>query len=325
MLFLIYVNDLPNISDKLKFFLFADDTNIYYDSDDLVDIEKTVNQELRKLSQWLNVNRLALNVGKTNFVIFRANKRIYHNVTLVLNRKAIEQKDHVKYLGVLMDEHLNWKRQIANVTKKISRGIGILARLRSYLDPKLLRNIYFCIVYSHLSYGVEAWGSACPTDLEKILILQKKAVRILTGNKYFQIYGEEAAPLPRSEPLFKTLEILKFDDIFKVNIAKFVFTTLTQESPAVFWDWFTYSHLIHNHATSSSTQINRSHFFDVGTVEPSKCLFTKRSHLVNYGGKMIQVYGPILWNSLPKEIHDSSSLPTFKDKIKKYFLAQYDL
>ena len=118
LLFLIYVNDLPNISDKLRFFLFADDTNIYYDSEDLIELEKTVNNELRKLSQWLNINRLALNVSKTNFVIFRAKKKVYHNVTLILNRKAIEQKDHVKYLGVLMDEHLNWKKQIANVTKK---------------------------------------------------------------------------------------------------------------------------------------------------------------------------------------------------------------
>ena len=324
LLFLIYVNDLPNISDKLKFFLFADDTNIYYDSEDLIELEKTVNQELRKLSQWLNINRLALNVGKTNFVIFRANKKVYHNVTLILNRKAIEQKDHVKYLGVLMDEHLNWKKQIANVTKKISRGIGILAKLRSYLDPKLLRNIYYSIVYSHLSYGVEAWGSASATDLEKILILQKKAVRILTGNKYFQIYGDEPTPLPRSEPLFKTLELLKFEDIFKTSIAKFVYSTLDRENPAVFWEWFTYSHLIHNHATSSSTHVIRNNYFDVGIVENTRFLFTKRSHLLNYGGKMIQVYGPILWNSLPKEIHDSPSLTTFKNNIKKYYLAQYD-
>ena len=223
-----------------------------------------------------------------------------------------------------MDEHLNWKKQIANVTKKISRGIGILAKLRSYLDPKLLRNIYYSIVYSHLSYGVEAWGSASPTDLEKILILQKKAVRILTGNKYFQIYGEEPTPLPRSEPLFKTLEILKFEDIFKISIAKFIYSTLDRENPAVFWEWFTYSHLIHNHATSSSTHVIRSNYFDVGTVENTRFLFTKRSHLLNYGGKMIQVYGPILWNSLPKEIHDSPSLTTFKDNIKKYYLAQYD-
>ena len=172
--FLIYVNDLPNISDKLKFFLFADDTNIYYDSDDLIDIEKTVNQELRKLSQWLNINRLALNVGKTNFVIFRANKRIYHNVTLVLNRKAIEQKDHVKYLGVLVDEHLTWKHQIDNVSKKISRGVGILSKLRNFVDKDILINIYYCLVNSHLVYGIESWGSACATFSNKVVVLQKK-------------------------------------------------------------------------------------------------------------------------------------------------------
>ena len=74
LLFLIYINDLPNISDKLQFFLFADDTNIYFDSENLALIERVVNEELKKLSLWLNVNRLALNVGKTNFVIFRANK-----------------------------------------------------------------------------------------------------------------------------------------------------------------------------------------------------------------------------------------------------------
>ena len=118
LLFLLYINDLPNISDKLKFFLFADDTNIYYESDNLKSLEKIVNQELKSLSLWLNVNRLALNVSKTNFVIFRSSqKTMNHNVTLILNRKAIEQKDHVKYLGVLVDEHLTWKHQINNASK----------------------------------------------------------------------------------------------------------------------------------------------------------------------------------------------------------------
>ena len=72
LLFLIYIKDLPNISQKLSFFLFADDTNIYYESDNLQELEKTVNAELKKLCLWLNINRLAFNVGKTNFVIFRA-------------------------------------------------------------------------------------------------------------------------------------------------------------------------------------------------------------------------------------------------------------
>ena len=70
LLFLIYINDLPNISTNLKFFLFADDTNIYFVSDDLIKLENAVNKELKKLHLWLNVNRLSLNVSKTNFIIF---------------------------------------------------------------------------------------------------------------------------------------------------------------------------------------------------------------------------------------------------------------
>ena len=241
-----------------------------------------------------------------------------------MNKKAIEQKDHVKYLGVLMDQHLNWKYQISNVTKKISRGVGIIAKLRNYLDPKLLINVYYCVVYSHLSYGVEAWGSACKSDLNKILVLQKKAVRILSGNRYFQIYGEQAGPLPHSEPLFKSLEILKFDDIFNINIAKFVYLTISKESPDVFSEWFKFSHLIHSHATTSASRVLRENYFDVGTVVASKTLFTKQSHLLNYGGKMIQVSGPILWNSIPPIIQDAPSIENFKEKLKKFFLEQYN-
>ena len=105
---MIYINDLPNIFDQLTFFLFADDTKIYYESKNLKEIEKTVNEELKKLSLWLNINRLALNVSKTNFVIFRSCQKVTdHNVTLIMNRKALQQKDHVKYLGVLLDQHGN--------------------------------------------------------------------------------------------------------------------------------------------------------------------------------------------------------------------------
>ena len=84
LLFLLYINDLPNISNKLLFFLFADDTNIYYESTNLQDLEKTMNKELKLLSLWVNLNRLALNVGKTNFVIFRSPQRsLNHNVVFI--------------------------------------------------------------------------------------------------------------------------------------------------------------------------------------------------------------------------------------------------
>ena len=324
LLFLIYINDLPNISEKLSFFLFADDTNIYYESDNLLDLEKTVNEELKKLCLWLNINRLALNVGKTNFVIFRANKKLTHNVTLVMNKKALEQKDHVKYLGVLIDQHLKWNYHISNISKKISRGVGILAKLRNYMDTDLLKTIYYCLVYSHASYGIHAWGSACNSECEKINILIKKAARIMTGNQYFQMYGEPAGPLPSAEPLYKELNILNLHDIFDLNVAKFIYSTLSGLSPEIFSNWFTYTNTIHSHATTSSVTINQTNYFDIGTTEPNKTLFTKNSNLVKYGARMISVYGPTLWNRLPKKIQDSASLATFKIQLKKYLISQYN-
>ena len=326
LLFLLYINDLPNISCKLIFFLFADDTNIYYESNDLKEIEKIVNQELKHLSEWLNVNRLALNVKKTNFVIFRSNRKpANHNVTLILNRKALEQKDHVKYLGIYMDQHLNWKYQISHVSKKVSRGVGILSKLRHFLNSKLLCNIYYCLVYSYLSYGVHAWGSACPSATENLLILQKKAVRIITGNQYFQVYGEPAGPLPSSSPLFSELNFLKFDDIYKLNVAKFVYCTLCSFSPKVFSDWFKYMSDISKHATRSSVNIVCENYFDVGTEIPTYNLKIPSSRLANYGDKLIKVFGPLLWNSIPYNIQDACSVQTFKFYMKRYFLDRYKL
>ena len=297
---------------------------MYYESDNLEELEKTVNKELKLLSLWLNLNRLALNVSKTNFVIFRSTRKpVNHNVILIMNRKAIAQRDHVKYLGVLMDQHLSWKYQISNVSKKISRGIGILAKLRGSMEQKLLIDIYYCLVFSHLSYGVEAWGSACGTALSRLGVLQNKAVRILTGRQYFQIYGEPPGPLPSASPLYKELKFLKFNDIFKMNISKFVYLTLCGESPPIFSDYFTYSHLVHSHATSSSTTISQSHHFDVGTEHPTYTLYIKHSNLSNYGKKMIRVVGPLVWNSLPPGIQDAPSIQTFKIHLKLLLVGKY--
>ena len=323
LLFLIYINDLPNISEKLQFFLFADDTNIYFDSHDLKTLEKTVNDELKKLSLWLNVNRLALNVSKTNFVIFRANKPLTHNVTLIMNRKALEQKDHVKYLGVLVDEHLNWGYHAQLVAKKIGRGIGILVKLRQYLNPQMLRNIYHCLVFSHLSYGIQVWGSANVSILNPLIILQKKAVRILANQQHVQIYGDPG-PLPTTNPIFKNLNLLKLSDIFNSNIVKFVYETLCYESPENFWKWFKYCHEVHSYSTTSTSVIQCSHYFDTGTAISTYTLYVQKSKLVKYGGRLVKVLGPWLWNRLPEDIQGSISVQTFKEAVKKHYIGQYE-
>ena len=83
---------------------------------------------------------------------------------------------------------------------------GIMHKLREFMNTKMLKNIYYSLIYSHIVYGIQVWGSACDTELNKILILQKKAVRILTNNYHFPL---EPGPLVSSNPLFKDLEIIK--------------------------------------------------------------------------------------------------------------------
>ena len=94
LLFLLYIDNLPNISKILIFYLFADDTNIYYESNSLNELEKTVNKELSKLYLWLNVNRLSLNIDKTNFIInsIHSINHLKKQVIIKINKKALNEK-----------------------------------------------------------------------------------------------------------------------------------------------------------------------------------------------------------------------------------------
>ena len=87
LLFLIYINDLPSISKVLSFYLFADDTNIYFSSHDLFSLQKIMNRELKKVKKWLDANQLGLNVDKTDFAIFHSPKKIEEQVIIKFMKK----------------------------------------------------------------------------------------------------------------------------------------------------------------------------------------------------------------------------------------------
>ena len=136
-MFLIYINDLPNISSKLKFYLFADDTNIYYESKELTLTQHIINRELKKLVTWLNSNRLALNVAKTNFVVIAPRNKPVNNITLLINKIAMNQSKCVKYLRVLIDSNLSFSHHISSVSKKISRAIGIMFKINEIVPSHI--------------------------------------------------------------------------------------------------------------------------------------------------------------------------------------------
>ena len=111
-----------------------------------------MNKELEKLHEWLCINRLSLNISKTNFVIFHSNNKPTVPVTILINNEAIDKVKHVKYFGVLIDSQLTLKHHIDELNKKVSRSIGILYKLRPFVTQKILCNVYYAIVYPFLLY-----------------------------------------------------------------------------------------------------------------------------------------------------------------------------
>ena len=116
--------------------------------------------------------RLSLNIDKTDYIIFHPyNNPMKDHITININNKVIDQKEYIKYLGVLMDSTLSWKFHISNISEKISISIGIMYKLRPFLPLQVMKDVYYSLIYSHIIYAIEVWGSTFKTELNKILIL----------------------------------------------------------------------------------------------------------------------------------------------------------
>ena len=102
-------------------------------------------------------------------------------IYIISNRKIhihnIEQKSYVKYLGVYLDEYLNWDHQIKHVNVKINKNYGIINKLRYYVDLKMLKQLYFTLIYPYLNYGIMSWGNTYASKLTKICTKQNKCIR----------------------------------------------------------------------------------------------------------------------------------------------------
>ena len=140
LLFLIYINDLPNCSDKLSVKMFADDTNVFASSGDLKKLGKLMNLELAKVKNWCYVNKLSINMTKTNYIIMKSSRMLKN---FDESFQLLERKQCIKYLGVMIDEHLTGKNQISFIRARIYRSIGIIPKLGYYLSIQQLKQIYY--------------------------------------------------------------------------------------------------------------------------------------------------------------------------------------
>ena len=155
LLFLLYINDLCDVSKALDFILFADDTNIFYSHKDQNCLTEIVNTELKKLPSWFQANKLSINIKKSNFILFKTKQnRRKLDLHFSINENEIDQVQEVLFLGVILDEHLSW-----NLARKISKSIGIICKSSFYLNNNSLCTLYYSLVYPYLHYCASVWGS----------------------------------------------------------------------------------------------------------------------------------------------------------------------
>ena len=134
-----------------------------------------MNRDLRHVKKWLEANKLALNIEKTNFVVFHSPARKLTEPTILkFGRKKIANANHVKFLGVLLDETLSWRSHLIELSKKLARSVDIFYKLGRYVPLDTLTSIYYALFYLFLTYGIVVWRTTYENLLKPVLTAQKK-------------------------------------------------------------------------------------------------------------------------------------------------------
>ena len=193
LLFIIFINDLHLVSNKLNFIMFADDTNLFCSDRNIKNLFQKANVELNKISEWFRANKLSLNADKTKYTLFhkpwdKDNLPLKLPV-LSINDYEIQRSSSIKFLGVMVDEHLSWNDHISILENKLSKSLGLLYKAKKYLNTKAMTSLYYSFFHSYLTYGNVAWCSTSVSKLKKLASKQRQAVKAIpitasnTGSK----------------------------------------------------------------------------------------------------------------------------------------------
>ena len=302
LLFLIYINDLHQVFKKCIVHHFADDTNLIFPSKKIGTIESVVNYELKMLVEWLKANKLSLNESKTEMIIFHSPfKQVPSNFSIKINNFKLVKQQNVGYLGVRIDEVLSWNKQIDIISTKLCNVNAIISKLRYFAPIKVLLSLYYSLFYSCILYGCLVWQFSSQTNLNRLIKLQKKCLRLLTFSPYDA----------HTNPLFSNLKILKIEDIFKYQTLKLLHEYSSSKLPQALMKLFKPVKDTHQRETRSNTK---------------NLLYVPSINTVRFGVNSISYNGPKLWNDHIKSCKELLTVKTpdsLKKYLKSFFLQSY--
>ena len=299
LLFLLYINDLPRVSPILKFIMFADDTNIIFSHNDSKLLETKLNKELHVISDWFKLNKLSLNIKKTNFMVFKNkyNPLASPSIKVKIDNKEIEQVKVTKFLGILIDDDLSWKSHTSHIARIVSKYNGIFRRIKPFLPSDTLATLYNTLVFPYLNYCVIIWGDKNNANINSLFLMQKRIIRTCTNSMW----------LAHTDPLFYSLKTLKVCDLYTFQTAQFMYRYHHNQLPPgiLDQDYFMTNMDVHDHNTRSSTDYH---------VRRTNTKFAENT---------LRIQGAMLWNSLKPSLKQSRSLMTLKHHLKNDLLESY--
>ena len=299
LFFLIFVNDMQNCT-KANLRLFADDTNIFISQKDPKLLKQEAELCITNITKWLRANRLLLSEEKTNFSIFMPSNKTVPDIlnTIKVNGKTIRRSDSCKYLGVELDDKLQFRKHIDQLSTDLMRIISAFRIIKDWVPNEHKLKLYHAYFHSKMQYGIEIYGTSTAKYIKKIEILQHQAIKVLFNLNY----------LTPSRYLYSKFKVLPASDIHSLKIAQFVHKQLCSDQKNAFTDYFK--------TVAHDSYPNTRNRFKL-RIPRAKTVIGKRT---------IKRSGAQIWNTLTDALkQDLRGTSKFKfDKlVKNYYLGKY--
>lgn len=221
LLFLVFVNDLPQHVSPDGLVMFADDTSMLVTSNDESELSNKVSDVLSAFSEWCFANSLLLNVSKTVGVIFHKRRRPVNFNFVFPNGHNLHMQHSVRFLGTYMDEQLVWQEHIEHVCSKLNGAYYAILKLKSSLKTDYLLDMYYALVYSILSYNTILWGNS--VNSKRVFISQKRIIRLI-----FNLRPDESC-----RPVFVCRRIMSLPCIYIYKCAEYIKTHICEQTTAL--------------------------------------------------------------------------------------------
>jgi len=293
ILFLIFINDLEKSVKDGKVITYADDTVLYFEDDTWDRAKDKASQGITCVQKWLNENLLVLNVGKSQFMAFTPtgktlpnfNEITVHNPACTNSNNChcslkIKKADKVKYLGVIVDNHLKWNAHVEHINKIIRKLIFIFYQIRNILKLSLLKIIYSALIESILKYCIVVWGGLYDEHLRVLEVTQKYIIKVMMKKKRSYPSGQ----------LFIESEIFEIRTLYAYSCMVFIHENKQNEKV--------------EHYYNTRTRSNKNLKIPI--------------HRLTCCQRFVNFFGNKMYNMVSQEIRDIKNIKTFKRKLKLF-------